>query len=292
MHAHALPYPTPLYPTGSNQNPSHPTNNTSTQPTNQSGLGVLSGLVALGFRYLLAKSEDLFKGKTRRPALNFMANVPRFFKPVIGGAICGLTGILFPQVSRWVRSAPSCVFFLRVPPLSGEHEASKRNTAHTSHTQTLPERQRQILFFGYETLDGLIANQSYPAVLLLGLLLLKAVMTSLCFGSGLVGGLFAPSLFLGATAGAAYQKLVSTMLQYGVASLIPIAGPPAYAMVGAASVLASMFRAPLTGSLLLFELTRCVPCLPAVSLPRLARLAYHPSTCHHTLIPILILILP
>ena len=38
--------------------------------------------------------------------------------------------------------------------------------------------------------------------------------------------------------------------------LAPIAGPPAYAMVGAASVLASMFRAPLTGSLLLFELTR------------------------------------
>ena len=83
-------------------------------------------------------------------------------------------------------------------------------------------------------------------------------MTAMCLGSGLVGGLFAPSLFLGATAGAAYQKLVSTVLQYGVASLIPIAGPPAYAMVGAASVLASMFRAPLTGSLLLFELTRCV----------------------------------
>lgn len=86
-------------------------------------------------------------------------------------------------------------------------------------------------------------------------------MTSLCFGSGLVGGLFAPSLFLGATAGAAYQKVISSLLQSGggVASFllpIPIAGPPAYAMVGAASVLASMFRAPLTGSLLLFELTR------------------------------------
>lgn len=167
---------------------------------------MLSGLVALGFRFLLAKSEDLFKGRTRTPALNFMAGVPRFFKPVIGGAVCGLTGILFPQ----------------------------------------------ILFFGYETLDGLIANQSYPALLLLGLLALKTLMTSICFGSGLVGGLFAPSLFLGATAGAAYQKLVSALL----VSSLPIAGPPAYAMVGAASVLASMFRAPLTGSLLLFELTR------------------------------------
>ena len=48
----------------------------------------------------------------------------------------------------------------------------------------------QILFFGYETLDGVIANQSFPAVLLLSLL--------------------APSLFLGATAGAAYQKLVTS----------------------------------------------------------------------------------
>jgi H+/Cl- antiporter ClcA len=41
------------------------------------------------------------------------------------------------------------------------------------------------------------------------LLLLKAVMTALCLGSGLVGGLFAPSLFLGATAGASYQKVIS-----------------------------------------------------------------------------------
>jgi H+/Cl- antiporter ClcA len=176
------------------------------------GLGVLSGLVALSFRYLCSKFEEFFAGKTKVPALNFMGRVPRFFKPVIGGALCGLTGIMFPQ----------------------------------------------ILFFGYETLDGLIANQSYPALLLLGLLALKAVMTAVCLASGLVGGLFAPSLFLGATAGAAYQKLLTFFLQSSglVATLIPIAGPPAYAMVGAASVLASMFRAPLTGSLLLFELTR------------------------------------
>ncbi|TFJ83624.1 hypothetical protein NSK_004728 [Nannochloropsis salina CCMP1776] len=176
------------------------------------GLGVLSGLVALSFRYLCGEAEHFFTGTTRWPAWNFMGRVPRAFKPMLGGALCGLTGILFPQ----------------------------------------------ILFFGYETLDGLIANQSYPALLLLGLLALKAGMTALCLASGLVGGLFAPSLFLGATAGAAYQKLLNLFLQASglAATVIPIAGPPAYAMVGAASVLASMFRAPLTGSLLLFELTR------------------------------------
>jgi H+/Cl- antiporter ClcA len=45
-------------------------------------------------------------------------------------------------------------------------------------------------------------------------------------------------------------------VMWGSHELISVAGSPAYAMVGAASVLASMFRAPLTGSLLLFELTR------------------------------------
>ena len=90
---------------------------------------------------------------------------PSGLKPILGGAVCGLMGIFYPQ----------------------------------------------ILFFGYETLDGLIANQNYPITALVSLLLLKAVMTAFCLGSGLTGGLFAPSLFLGATAGASYQKVINGM---------------------------------------------------------------------------------
>ena len=41
-----------------------------------------------------------------------------------------------------------------------------------------------------------------------------------------------------------------------LSSLFTIAGSPAYAMVGAAAVLSALYRAPLTGSLLLFELTK------------------------------------
>lgn len=44
--------------------------------------------------------------------------------------------------------------------------------------------------------------------------------------------------------------------QGDLASLLTIAGSPAYAMVGAAAVLSALYRAPLTGSLLLFELTK------------------------------------
>jgi H+/Cl- antiporter ClcA len=44
---------------------------------------------------------------------------------------------------------------------------------------------------------------------------------------------------------------------FGISSpVLELADVPAYAMVGAASVLAALFRAPLTASLLLFELTR------------------------------------
>jgi len=74
----------------------------------------------------------------------------------------------------------------------------------------------------------------------------------------LVGGTFAPSLFMGGMCGASFHNIVQFLFDsIGVAS-IPgsLSGVPAYAMVGAASTLAALFRAPLTASLLLFELTR------------------------------------
>jgi H+/Cl- antiporter ClcA len=55
----------------------------------------------------------------------------------------------------------------------------------------------QILFFGYDTLDNLLANTGrYGSSTLLQLCIVKAAITAVCFGSGLVGGTFAPSLFL------------------------------------------------------------------------------------------------
>jgi H+/Cl- antiporter ClcA len=124
----------------------------------------------------------------------------------------------------------------------------------------------QILFFGYETLNALLANNTLSTSLVLSLLGVKMVMTALSAGSGLVGGTFAPSLFLGAMTGTAFHNIVSSILLFSMQTVSPLsavqglslelADIPAYAMVGAASVLAALFRAPLTASLLLFELTR------------------------------------
>jgi H+/Cl- antiporter ClcA len=123
----------------------------------------------------------------------------------------------------------------------------------------------QVLFFGYETLNGLFLNSNISTEYLFLLLVAKLMTTAVSASSGLVGGTFAPSLFLGGVLGAGFHNVVADSLnvlvqQYPELANYPIvqgiSGLPAFAMVGAASVLAALFRAPLTASLLLFECTR------------------------------------
>jgi H+/Cl- antiporter ClcA/predicted transcriptional regulator len=111
----------------------------------------------------------------------------------------------------------------------------------------------QVTGIGYDTIEAMLQDVEFSIPLLISILVIKMLMTSVSLGSGLVGGLFAPSMFLGATMGAIYGK--SLVLLFPTLSS-QIAAPPAYAMVGMAAVLASSARAPLTAILLMFELTR------------------------------------
>jgi H+/Cl- antiporter ClcA/CBS domain-containing protein len=111
----------------------------------------------------------------------------------------------------------------------------------------------QILGVGYETIESILQDVQFSLPLVIALLLVKLVMTSVSFGSGFVGGVFAPALFLGASLGSAYGKVLAIALPMWSEYM---ATPPAYAMVGMAAVLAASVRAPLTAILLLFELTR------------------------------------
>ncbi|GET36848.1 chloride channel protein [Microseira wollei] len=125
----------------------------------------------------------------------------------------------------------------------------------------------QILGIGYETVGAMLQDVKFSLQLLLLLLVVKLVMTAFSLGSGLVGGVFAPAMFLGASLGAAYGKILPLLLP-GLS--LHIAAPPAYAMVGMAAVLAASVRAPLTAILLLFEMTRdyriVLPLMAAVGL--------------------------
>ena len=125
----------------------------------------------------------------------------------------------------------------------------------------------QILGIGYETIEAMLQDVEFSLQLLVALLLVKLVMTAISLGSGLVGGVFAPAMFLGASLGAAYGKVLAAILPVGI---VNIAAPPAYAMVGMAAVLAGSAKAPLTAILLMFELTRdyriVLPLMAAVGL--------------------------
>ena len=125
----------------------------------------------------------------------------------------------------------------------------------------------QILGIGYETIAAILQDVEFPLELLLILLVIKLIMTAISLGSGLVGGTFAPAMYLGASLGSAYAKIITAIIP---ATQNFMAGPPAYAMVGMAAVLAGSVRAPLTAILLLFELTRdyriVLPLMAAVGL--------------------------
>jgi H+/Cl- antiporter ClcA/CBS domain-containing protein len=125
----------------------------------------------------------------------------------------------------------------------------------------------QILGIGYGTVEAMLQDVEFSLHLLIILLVVKLIMTAISAGSGFVGGLFAPAMFLGASLGAAYAQI----LEHTIPAMSDfMAAPPAYAMVGMAAVLAASVRAPLTAILLLFELTRdyriVLPLMAAVGL--------------------------
>jgi CIC family chloride channel protein len=94
------------------------------------------------------------------------------------------------------------------------------------------------------------AIDGHPTVSLLGLLLVgKLVATSVTIGSGGSGGVFAPSLFLGAMLGAGFGQLAHDALP----GLTAPGG--AYALVGMGAVFAGSGRAPVTAVAVVVELT-------------------------------------
>jgi CIC family chloride channel protein len=106
----------------------------------------------------------------------------------------------------------------------------------------------QIYGSGYGSVD--LALEGHLGWALLGALLVaKIVGTSLTLGSGGSGGVFAPSLFLGAMTGG----VVGT----GAHALFPehTAAPGAYALVGMGAVVAATTHAPITAILIIFEMT-------------------------------------
>lgn len=106
----------------------------------------------------------------------------------------------------------------------------------------------QLYGVGYPVLKNAVGG-GYAAWFLLGLLIGKLAATSVTIAIGGSGGVFAPSLFMGAMLGTAYGDLAQRLMPQ-------ITGQPgAYGLVGMAAVFAAAGRAPITAVLIIFELT-------------------------------------
>ncbi len=133
----------------------------------------------------------------------------------------------------------------------------------------------QVFSDGYETIKLTLYGNMILWVMAV-LIFLKILATSLTLGSGNSGGIFAPSLFIGAVAGGSFGYLAHYLFPGATAT----AG--AYALVGMAALVGGTTHAPITAILIIFEMTNdyriILPLMVAVVVSTLvARRLFKPS---------------
>ena len=107
----------------------------------------------------------------------------------------------------------------------------------------------QVLGVGYEHV-GAVLNGGMALRLMVLLLVLKLFAVTTSYASGNAGGIFGPSLFLGAMLGGAIGSAAHSLFPHYAAT------PGAYALVGMGTVFAGIVRAPMTSVVMIFEITR------------------------------------
>jgi CIC family chloride channel protein len=106
-----------------------------------------------------------------------------------------------------------------------------------------------VMGVGYADVEKIL-NGDVVLQLVVLLAVLKIVATAVCYASGNAGGIFGPSLFIGAMIGASVGSVAHSILPGYTA------GPGAYALVGMGTAFAGIIRTPLTSVIMIFELTR------------------------------------
>ena len=107
----------------------------------------------------------------------------------------------------------------------------------------------EVFGVGYDSIGDALTG-SYTFKVLVGIALLKILATSFTLGSGGSGGVFAPSLFIGAMSGTAFGNAA----RFIIPGLVSPAA--AFGLVGMGAVFAGTARAPITAIIIVFEMTR------------------------------------
>lgn len=139
----------------------------------------------------------------------------------------------------------------------------------------------QVRGVGYEYVDQAL-NGGMAVRMMVLLCALKIVATIVSYSSGNAGGIFAPSLYIGAMAGGALGTIVHRIAPF------PTADPGAYALVGMGTLFAGIIRAPMTSVFMIFEITQdyqiLVPLMVANLLAFTISRRYQPTPVYHALL--------
>jgi chloride channel protein, CIC family len=131
---------------------------------------------------------------------------------------------------------------------------------------------------GYGVIQSILDQSMKAAGLLLLLFVLKMLATTISLGCGASGGIFSPSLYLGATLGAAFASLAALILPNAGLTL------PSAAIVGMAAMVGAGTGGVMTAIIMVFEMTRdyaiIVPVIVAVAVAAGVRRALIPETIY------------
>lgn len=157
------------------------------------------------------------------------------------GVVGGVASLLFTRALGWLRP------LLRRQSASWQliHPAAAGLLVGAIGYFGLP----QVMGAGYETIDAAMHGQFVWKMLLL-LALFKIIATTLSFSSGTPGGMFAPTLFIGAMLGAAVGSVEQHFFPH-----IATGSLGSYALVGMGVLFAAFLRAPLTSIFMAMEVS-------------------------------------
>jgi CIC family chloride channel protein len=187
-------------------------------------LGIVCGIVAVLFGTSLRWVERLFQ------ELSF----PKILKPMLGAMTMVALGI------TWYLLEP----FAKLNVQSESLPSFYGNGYMLIKSLMKPE------FYDLAQNDATTMVTGAMLLMLFVLIFMKIVATCLTLGSGGAGGLFAPSLVVGAVTGSFLGVILESL------GLISGTNPAQFALVGMAAVVAATTHAPLTGIVLVYEVTR------------------------------------
>ncbi len=222
---------------------------------------LISSVTATALSYILTGTQPMFPLKYIE--VFAVARIPWY---LILGAICGLVSLYFTRgmntLEQWMKHnvhstglkivvgglTLSLLIFL-FPPLYGEgydviHQLINGDNLSALHNSPFEKYLIPTDFYaGLSTLN----TQLLLLVYFIAIILLKIVASVATNGGGGVGGIFAPSLFMGAIVGFVTARIMNIC-----GLMVP---ETSFALVGMAGLMSGVMHAPLTGIFLIAELT-------------------------------------